>query len=63
MLDRYDDLLIQNSTGTLSAIENKEIDDFRRQADLLMFRKAYAALLLKWRGQRVPTLAELEAAE
>jgi hypothetical protein len=25
-----------------------------------MFRKAYAAVLLKWRGERIPTLAELE---
>jgi hypothetical protein len=29
------------------------------EADRLMFRKAYAAVLLKWRGERIPTLAEL----
>jgi hypothetical protein len=31
------------------------------EADLLVLRKAYAGVLLKWRGHKVPTLAELEA--
>jgi hypothetical protein len=26
-----------------------------------MYRKAYAALLLRWRGERIPSLTELEA--
>lgn len=61
-LDRYDELLTQNSADQLSASERDELDHLRQQNDLLMFRKAYAALLLKWRGERVPTLTELEAA-
>jgi hypothetical protein len=35
----------------------------RQKADQLMLRKAYAYVLLKWRGHRLPTLAELEAQE
>ena len=61
-LDRYDDLLAQNADGKVTADERQELDDLRRQSDLVMFRKAYAALLLKWRGERIPTLTELEAA-
>lgn len=34
----------------------------RARADQLMFEKAYAAVLLKWRGEHVPSLADLEAA-
>jgi hypothetical protein len=60
-LDRYDDLLAQNAAGRLTEAEHNELDTLRQQNDLLMFRKAYAALLLKWRGERVPTLTELEA--
>lgn len=62
-LDRYDALLAQNSTGELTPDKRQEMDDLRHQNDLIMFRKAYAALLLKWRGERIPTLNELEAAE
>ena len=59
--DRYDDLLATMETGPLSDSEKKELSDLRNQADRLMYRKVYAALLLKWRGERVPTLAEMEA--
>ncbi|MCB0061680.1 MAG: hypothetical protein KDE19_06180 [Caldilineaceae bacterium] len=60
LLDRYDTLLERNTQGLLTPVENKELDDLRRQGDLLTFSKAYAALLLKWRGEHVPTLEELE---
>lgn len=45
--------------GTLSEHEHVRLDALREEADLVMLRKAYAALLLKWRGHRLPTLAEL----
>ena len=61
--ERHDELLDMSNSETLSKAKCEELDALRRQADLLMFRKAYAALILKWRGERVPTLAELEAAE
>ena len=34
----------------------------RARADQLMFEKAYAAILLRWRGEHEPSLADLEAA-
>lgn len=63
MQESYQQLCEQRSAGNLSESEKQELDAQQYQADLLTFRKAYAALLLKWRGEDVPTLAELEAAE
>lgn len=60
-LARYDDLLGANSAGTLDEAGRAELSELRRAADQLMYRKAYAALLLRWRGERLPSLAELEA--
>lgn len=60
-LQRYDELLAVNAAGALDDTERQELARLRAEADRLMFRKAYAALLLKWRGERVPTLAELGA--
>ena len=52
-------LLEKKSTGALGAKKQERLTILRRQADELMFQKAYAALLLKWRGERVPSLNEL----
>jgi len=60
-LDRSDQLLVKSQADRLNQVERQELDTLRRQADLLMYRKVYAALLLKWRGERIPTAAELEA--
>jgi len=54
-------LLRKNSEGTLTEDERKNLEEFRNAADLVMLRKAYAFLLLKWRGHRIPSLAELES--
>lgn len=59
-LERYDALLSANAAGTLSRAEREELAALRVEADRLMFRKAYAALLLKWRGAGIPTPAESE---
>ena len=37
-----------------------EWETLRLEADRLIFRKAYTAVLLKGRGERISTLAELE---
>lgn len=58
----YDLLLEANAAGTLDDAGHRALDGFRSRADGLMFEKAYAALLLKWRGQHVPSLSDLEAA-
>ena len=57
---RYDALLAVNTAGSLAPQEQEELRQLRADANLLMFRKAYAAVLLKWRGEHVPALAELE---
>ncbi len=59
-LTRYDALLAANTDGSLDQAGQEDLAMLRMQADRLMFRKAYAALLLKWRGERVPTPAEIE---
>jgi hypothetical protein len=54
-------LLERNRLGTITESERATLAQLRQQADQLMLRKAYAYVLLKWRGHRLPTLAELEA--
>jgi hypothetical protein len=57
---RYETLQTIRTARLLTEAEQQEWETLRWEADSLMFRKAYAAVLLKWRGERVPTLAELE---
>ena len=58
----WDDLLYKSSAGLLNATEHEQLASFRHEGDLLTLRKAYAAVILKWRGEHVPTLEELAAA-
>ena len=57
-LAHYDTLLAAAATRPLTPREQEELAALRLQADRLMFRKAYAAVLLKWRGERVPVPVE-----
>ena len=52
-------LLQKNQAGTLSVHEQMELEALQKEADRVMLRKARAAVLLKWRGRRIPTLEEL----
>ena len=54
-------LLEKNRLGTIAESERVTLAQLRQEADQLMLRKAYAYVLLKWRGYRLPTLAELQA--
>jgi hypothetical protein len=56
----YESLLDKKKVDTLSPGEQIHFDTLRREADVLTFRKGYAAVLLKRRGSRLPTLQELE---
>ncbi len=56
-------LLEKNSRETITEPERATLTQLRQRADQLMLRKAYAYVLLKWRGRRLPTLAALEAQE
>ena len=44
----------QRRDGAISPDEMIELDRLLQTADLLTLKKAYAAMLLKWRGQRLP---------
>ena len=52
----YESLLAQNQQAELNEAKQERLDTLREEADLLMLRRAYAAALLKWRGQRIPQL-------
>jgi hypothetical protein len=47
--------------GTLEPDERATLERLTQEADLRTLRKAYAAVLLKWRGHRLPGLTELSA--
>ena len=56
---RQVELLEKHENGQLTESERQELSSLRQSADRLMLRKAYAWSMLRWRGQRVPTLEEL----
>ncbi|HXH13077.1 MAG TPA: hypothetical protein VNP04_25310 [Alphaproteobacteria bacterium] len=56
---RLHDLLARHQEGTLTDAEREQLAIMQQQADLVMLRKARAAALLRFRGKRVPTLADL----
>jgi hypothetical protein len=58
--DRHTELLEKNEAGVLTPEEREELTSLRVAAEQLMLRKAYAWSLLRWRGQRIPTLEELQ---
>ena len=53
------ELLQKNEEGLLTSEEREELTALRVSAEQLMLRKAYAWSLLRWRGQRIPSLEEL----
>ena len=55
----YSRLLRKNQAGMLKDIEKRQLSDLGAEARKLTLRKAHAYALLKWRGHRIPTLAEL----
>ena len=60
--DHYEQLVElreRRRTGTLLPDEQATLDRLIQEADLLTLRKAYAAVLLKRRGHRLPNLADL----
>jgi hypothetical protein len=56
---KYEALLEKHQDGTLTRHERTQFKTLRREADILMFRKAYAAVLLKRRGSHPPSVHEL----
>ena len=58
----YEELLIKNQQKNLEPQEHVILDTLREEADVLMLRRAYAAAILKWRGQPIPIIDDLETA-
>jgi hypothetical protein len=52
-------LLAKNKLDPLNETERDQLDALQRLADLTMLRKARAAVLLRFRGLRIPTPPEL----
>lgn len=57
--ESHTELLAKNVESLLTPEERQELSSLRQASDHLMLRKAYAWSLLRWRGQRIPTLKEL----
>jgi len=57
----YEDLLARNQNDEITEAESTQLALLRQEADILMFRRAYAYALLKWRGHRIPTLADFHS--
>ena len=56
---RLERLLDKNQRGELTDRERRALDELRADGDRRMLRRSYAALLLKYRGHRVPNLEDL----
>lgn len=53
---KYESLLENKRERKLTEQEEAQLDKLRIEADILMFRKGYAAVLLKRQGWIVPSL-------
>ncbi len=57
--ERHTALLAKNTANQLTPEERQELTQLRQSADQLMLQKAYAWSILRWRGQKIPTLNEI----
>ena len=55
---KFERLLENSKSGELSEREQQTLTRMRNEADRLTLRKAYAYLLLKYRGHRIPSLSD-----
>ena len=55
---RLERLLDKNQRGELTDRERRALGELRAEGDRRMLRRSYAALLLKYRGHRVPNLED-----
>ncbi len=53
------ELLERQQSASLTGAERERLTMLQQQADLVMLRKARAAVLLRFRGKRIPTPAKL----
>ncbi len=57
--ETLESLLQRNQESVLSNADQKQLDALQKSADRVMLRTARAAVLLRFRGERLPTLSEL----
>jgi hypothetical protein len=57
---RLETLLDKNKRGKNTQRERQALTTLRSEANRLTLRRVYAFLLLKYRGHRIPSLAELK---
>ena len=57
---RWKRLLDKNRQGTLTELEQRELEQLTAEGDRLTLYKAHAYLLLKERGYRIPELERLQ---
>jgi hypothetical protein len=56
---RFERLLEHSQSGELKEREQQTLTRLRNEADRLILRKSYAYLLLKYRGHRIPSVADV----
>lgn len=57
--ERHLALLAQNQAGTITALQQQELQSLTLAVDQLMLKKAHACALLRWRGQPIRSLSQL----
>jgi hypothetical protein len=57
---RLEQLLDKNQRGRLTDRERRTLSELRADGDRRMLQRSYAALLLKYRGHRVPNLEDFQ---
>jgi len=57
--EALDSLLYRNQLSDLISAEQKQLTELQQAADRIMLHKARAAVLLRFIGERLPTLTEL----
>jgi len=57
---RLESLLEKNQRGKLTDRERLALGGLRAVGDRLMLQRSHASVLLKYRGQRLPNLGDLE---
>jgi len=59
-VSEIDRLLQRQQEGAITPVEHDQLEELQKNADRTMLRKARAAVLLRFRGQPIPTRSEVE---
>ncbi|MEW5987093.1 MAG: hypothetical protein AB1791_10705 [Chloroflexota bacterium] len=60
---QYETLLERNRQGNIMVEEKETLHELGEEARRLTLKKAHAYMLLKWRGQAIPTIEQLRNLE